>query len=138
MLRKRKAGLTRGLIQCRQHDPEPLLFHHAPVLHDGKIVGFPTSGNYGHTLRGLAWLSAVPEGRVHTQDPRASPVRSAEASLTSYDLGSLRVHAWRSLLHWETVPPLWEHPDPPTVPAEEVFICKPSFCTMPMARRPMP
>ncbi|MEF9601393.1 FAD-dependent oxidoreductase [Paracoccus sp. PXZ] len=60
VLRKREAGLTRRLVQFRLKDSEPLLFHNEPVLRDGKIVGFLTSGNYGHALGGAIGLGYVP------------------------------------------------------------------------------
>jgi len=50
VLRKREAGLTRRMVQVRLKDPERLLFHNEPILRDGRIVSFLTSGNYGHAL----------------------------------------------------------------------------------------
>ncbi len=45
------AGLPeRRLLQFRLHDPEPLLYHHEPIVLDGAIVGYLTSGMYGHTV----------------------------------------------------------------------------------------
>ncbi|MCY4237904.1 MAG: FAD-dependent oxidoreductase [Rhodospirillaceae bacterium] len=60
VLRKREAGLDRRLLQFRLRDPDPLLFHHEPIVRDGKIVGFLTSGNYGHALGGAVGLGYVP------------------------------------------------------------------------------
>ena len=60
VLRKRDTGLSRRLMQFRLLDPEPLLFHNEPILRDGRIVGFLTSGNYGHTLGGAVGLGYVP------------------------------------------------------------------------------
>ena len=60
VLRKREEGLTRRLVQFRLKDPEPLLFHNEPILRDGKIVSFLTSGNYGHALGGAIGLGYVP------------------------------------------------------------------------------
>ena len=37
-----------------------MLFHHEPIVRDGKIVGFLTSGNYGHALGGAVGLGYVP------------------------------------------------------------------------------
>ncbi|MFW2543085.1 GcvT family protein [Primorskyibacter sp. 2E107] len=60
VLRKREAGLERRLLQFRLTDPDPLLFHNEPILRDGKIVGYLTSGNYGHALGGAVGLGYVP------------------------------------------------------------------------------
>jgi 4-methylaminobutanoate oxidase (formaldehyde-forming) len=60
VLRKRDAGLTRRMLQFRLTDPEPLLFHNEPILRDGVIVGYLTSGNYGHALGGAVGLGYVP------------------------------------------------------------------------------
>lgn len=60
VLRKREAGLKRRLVQFRLTDPEPLLFHNEPILRDGEIVSFLTSGNYGHALGGAIGLGYVP------------------------------------------------------------------------------
>ncbi|MEL6914863.1 MAG: FAD-dependent oxidoreductase [Pseudomonadota bacterium] len=60
VLRKREAGLEKRLLQFRLTDPEPLLYHNEPVLRDGEIVGFLTSGAYGHALGGAMGLGYVP------------------------------------------------------------------------------
>ncbi|MGO4852784.1 GcvT family protein [Phaeovulum sp. W22_SRMD_FR3] len=74
VLRKREAGLGRRMVQFRLKDPEPLLFHNEPVLRDGKIVSFLTSGNYGHALGGAVGLGYI---------PLREPGESAEALLAS-------------------------------------------------------
>jgi glycine cleavage system T protein len=104
VLRKREEGLRRRLMQFRLIDPEPLLFHNEPVLRDGRIVGFLTSGNYGHALGGAIGLGYVP-----CREPGEAPeemlasnyaieiagrVFDAEASLRPmYDPRSERVRA---------------------------------------------
>jgi len=60
VLRKREDGLTRRMLQFRLKDPEPLLFHNEPILRDGKIVSYLTSGNYGHALGSAIGLGYVP------------------------------------------------------------------------------
>lgn len=60
VLRKREIGLGRRLVQFKLRDPEPLLFHNEPIKRDGKIVGYITSGNYGHTLGAAIGLGYVP------------------------------------------------------------------------------
>ena len=41
-----------------------LLYHNEPIYRDGKIVGYTTSGNYGHHLGGAIGLGYLsnPEG----------------------------------------------------------------------------
>lgn len=60
VLRKREAGLERRLVQFRLTDPEPLLYHNEPILRDGEVAGYLTSGGYGHFLRGAIGLGYVP------------------------------------------------------------------------------
>ena len=73
VLRKREQGVSRRLLQFKLKDPEPLLFHNEPILRDGKIVGYVTSGNYGHALGGAVGLGYVPcEGGESAADQVAS------------------------------------------------------------------
>ncbi len=60
VLRKKEEGLDRRLVQFRLTDPEPLLYHNEPVLRDGQIVGFLSSGAYGHHLGGAIGMGYVP------------------------------------------------------------------------------
>lgn len=60
VLRKRAAGLDRRLVQFRLDDPRPSLFHHEPILRDGRIVGTLSSANYGHHLGAAIGLGYVP------------------------------------------------------------------------------
>ena len=60
VLKKRQEGVGRRLLQFKLKDPEPLLFHNEPVLRDGKIVSWLTSGNYGHHLGAAIGLGYVP------------------------------------------------------------------------------
>ena len=48
------------MLQFKLMDPEPLLYHNEPVIRDGKIVGFLSSGSYGHHLGGAIGLGYVP------------------------------------------------------------------------------
>jgi 4-methylaminobutanoate oxidase (formaldehyde-forming) len=60
VLAKRAAGASRHLLQFRLTDPAPLLYHTEPIVKDGAIVGFLTSGGYGHTLGAAVGLGYVP------------------------------------------------------------------------------
>ena len=60
VLAKRDAGLDRRVLQFLLQDPEPLLYHNEPIVRDGEIVGYLSSGNYGHHLGGAVGLGYVP------------------------------------------------------------------------------
>jgi 4-methylaminobutanoate oxidase (formaldehyde-forming) len=60
VLAKQKAGLSRRLVQFKLADPRPLLYHTEPILQDGTVVGYLTSGAYGHTLGAAVGLGYVP------------------------------------------------------------------------------
>ncbi len=100
VLRKKDAGLENRLVQFLLRDPEPLLYHNEPILRDGKIVSYLTSGNYGHTLGGAIGLGYVPCEGQSVEDVLASSYEievagsrvSATASLRPmYDPKSDRV-----------------------------------------------
>ena len=64
VLRKKDAGLSKRLIQFKLDDPTPLLYHNEPILRDGKIAGYLTSGNYGYHLGaaiGLGYVACMPQ-----------------------------------------------------------------------------
>jgi glycine cleavage system T protein len=67
VLAKREAGLTRRCLQFRLEDGEPLLYHTEPILRDGNLAGYLTSGAYGHHLGaavGLGYVACRPEEEV--------------------------------------------------------------------------
>ncbi|TNF60113.1 MAG: FAD-dependent oxidoreductase [Rhodobacteraceae bacterium] len=89
VLRKKEEGLTKRLVQFRLTDPEPLLYHNEPVLRDGQIVGYLSSGAYGHHLGGAIGMGYVP-----------CPGESADQLLASayeIDVAGTRVRAEASL-----------------------------------------
>jgi len=57
---KREMGLEKRLVQFQLTDPEPLLYHNEPIMRDGEIVGYISSGNYGHKLGGAIGMGYVP------------------------------------------------------------------------------
>jgi 4-methylaminobutanoate oxidase (formaldehyde-forming) len=89
VLRKKETGLERRLVQFRLRDPEPLLYHNEPVLRDGEIVGFLSSGAYGHHLGAAMGLGYVP----------CAGETAAEVLASSYqiDVAGTRVAAEASL-----------------------------------------
>ncbi len=100
VLRKKEEGPKMRLVQFRLTDPEPMIYHHEPIIRDGEIVSYITSGNYGHTLGGAIGLGYVPCEGEKAADMLASDFEieiagarvKAEASLKPmYDPKSERV-----------------------------------------------
>jgi len=58
---QKKAGthVKKRLVQFVIQNPEPMLYHHEPIMADGGCIGYLTSGNYGHTLGGSVGLGYV-------------------------------------------------------------------------------
>ena len=102
VLTKRQAGLETRLVQFKLTDPEPMVYHNEPILRDGEIVGYLSSGAYGHHLGAAIGLGYVPcKGETPAQvlasryeiDVAGVKVR-AEASLRPiYDPTSQRMKA---------------------------------------------
>ena len=100
VLEKKEAGLDMRMVQFKLTDPEPLLYHNEPVLRDGEIVGYLSSGSYGHHLGAAMGLGYVPCKGEKPADVLASTYEidvmgtrvRAEASLKPmYDSTSARV-----------------------------------------------
>ena len=65
VLKKREDGLASRMLQFKMQDSELMLYHAEPVLRDGKIVSYLTSGNYGHALGSAIGMGYVPcEGQT--------------------------------------------------------------------------
>jgi len=100
VLEKKETGLENRLVQFKLTDPEPLLYHNEPVLRDGEIVGYLSSGGYGHHLGAAMGMGYVPCAGESAADVLASSYAievagtrvAAEASLTPmYDPKAERV-----------------------------------------------
>jgi len=63
LIEKRAEPLSKRLVQFQLNDPEHMLYHNEPIYKAGKIVGYVTSGMYGHHLG-----AAIGLGYVHEQD----------------------------------------------------------------------
>jgi glycine cleavage system T protein len=57
--KENKSWMKKRLVQFLLQDPDAMLYHHEPILQDGKLVGHLTSGNYGHTLGGSVGLGYI-------------------------------------------------------------------------------
>jgi len=102
VLRKKDEGLNARLLQFRLTDPEPLLYHNEPILRDGEIVGYLSSGAYGHHLGGAMGLGYVPckgqaaadvLGSAYEIDVAGTRVRAEVSLKPMYDPRSERVKA---------------------------------------------
>ncbi|NOR19214.1 MAG: FAD-dependent oxidoreductase, partial [Xanthomonadales bacterium] len=100
-LQQKEAGLPeRRLVQFKLDDPEPLLYHNEPIVMDGKIVGYLSSGMYGHSLGaaiGMGYVTAPGLNADRIKDARfeievARQRFGAQASLRAlYDPSSCRM-----------------------------------------------
>ena len=77
------------MMQFRLTDPEPLLYHNEPILRDGVIVGYLSSGAYGHHLG-----AAIGMGYVPCKDESRDDIL---ASTYEIDVAGVRVPAVASL-----------------------------------------
>ena len=59
ILKKRKIGSSKKMLQFKLNDPTKMIYHNEPIIRENKIVGYLTSGNYGHTLGGCVGLGYV-------------------------------------------------------------------------------
>ncbi len=89
VLRKREEGLEARMVQFQLTDPEPLLYHNEPILRDGKIVGYLSSGAYGHHLGAAIGMGYVPCKGESRDDVLASAYE--------IDVAGVRVPATASL-----------------------------------------
>jgi glycine cleavage system aminomethyltransferase T len=60
VLEKKEAGLDARMVQFKLMDAEPLLYHNEPIVRDGEIVGYLSSGAYGHHLAAAMGMGYVP------------------------------------------------------------------------------
>ena len=72
-------------MQFKLTDPEPLLYHNEPILRDGEVVGFLSSGGYGHHLGAAIGMGYVP--------CKGEKVADMLASTYEIDLMGTRVRA---------------------------------------------
>ena len=100
VLKRKETGPKNRMVQFKLTDPEPMLYHNEPLIRDGEIVGYLSSGNYGHTLGAAMGLGYVPCEGESAKDVLASTYEidvmgtrvRAEASLKPmYDPKSERV-----------------------------------------------
>lgn len=59
LLKQHHNGVKKRIVQFALEDPEALLYHNEPIWRDNEIVGFITSGMFGHTLGAAIGLGYV-------------------------------------------------------------------------------
>ena len=89
VLAKKDSGLDMRMMQFKLTDPEPLLYHNEPLIRDGEIVGYLSSGAYGHHLGGAIGMGYVP--------CKGESVAELLASTFEIDVMGTRVKAEASL-----------------------------------------
>ena len=89
VLRKKEAGLEKRMLQFRLTDPGAMVYHNEPVLRDGAIVGYLSSGAYGHHLGAAIGMGYVP--------CKGETVDALLASRWEIDVAGRRVEAVASL-----------------------------------------
>ena len=69
-LKRKAAGKGPALRSLRLHDPDALLHHNEPVLKDGEIIGFVTSGAYNAKTGSAIGLCMItlPAGDARSSD----------------------------------------------------------------------
>jgi len=68
LLKMKEIGVAKRLVQFQLDDPEPLLYHNEPIWRDDMIVGYITSGMFGHTLGRSVGLGYVNNEQGVTPD----------------------------------------------------------------------
>ena len=89
VLDKRETGLDKRFVQFLLQDPEPLLYHNEPLIRDGEIVSYLSSGAYGHHLGGAIGMGYVP--------CKGESVADVLASSYEIDVSGVRVKTTASL-----------------------------------------
>ena len=100
LLKDRKAGPAKRLLQFRLLDPQPLLYHNEPIWHEDDLVGYVTSGAYGHTLGGAIGLGYVDTARAPNPSAGGFSIEVAGdripaevSSKPTYDSGNRRIRS---------------------------------------------
>ena len=73
------------LLQFKLSDPGPLLYHAEPVLRNGEIVSYLTSGAYGHHIGAAMGMGYVP--------CKGESLAEVLGSRFEVDVAGTRVHA---------------------------------------------
>jgi 4-methylaminobutanoate oxidase (formaldehyde-forming) len=56
---RKSSGPEMRIMQFLLHNSDLMLYHNEPILKNGEIIGYLSSGSYGHTLGGAVGLGYV-------------------------------------------------------------------------------
>ena len=59
LLRQKELGVSKRMVTFVLDEPDPVLWGGEPIYRDGHVVGFTTSGSYGHTLGAAVGMGYV-------------------------------------------------------------------------------
>jgi len=94
LLKQKREGTTRQLLQFSLEDPEPLLYHNEPIWRGDEIVGHITSGAYGHTLGsciGLGYVNGAVAGEKFEIEVAGKRYKAEASVRPLYDPDNVRI-----------------------------------------------
>lgn len=68
LLRQREEGVRKRMVSFVLEDPEAMLWGSETICRNGKVVGYTTSGSYGHTVGGAVGMGYVKHDAVIDAD----------------------------------------------------------------------
>jgi 4-methylaminobutanoate oxidase (formaldehyde-forming) len=68
LLKQKQAGVKRMLVTFVLQDPAPVLWGSEPIYHNGKAVGYTTSGSYAHSIGAAIGMGFVNHSEKVTQE----------------------------------------------------------------------
>jgi heterotetrameric sarcosine oxidase gamma subunit len=88
VLRKKETGLSKRMIQLLLTRPDQYLHHNEPIIRDGIVAGYVTSGAYGHRLGASVGLGFVTCSPNETDDDILKSTYQIEIAGTRVDARS--------------------------------------------------
>ncbi|MFK7993452.1 MAG: FAD-dependent oxidoreductase [Granulosicoccus sp.] len=80
-----RSHLHKRLVQFVLKEPEPIFYHHEPIMQSGNCIGYLTSGNYGHTAGASVGLGYVKSEEQINADWLAGQSWQIDVGGTLYD-----------------------------------------------------
>ena len=103
VLERRSVGISRRLVQFLLADPRPLLYGNEAIVRDGRVVGYLTSGAYGHHMGaavGLGYVACEPGesagtvlGSIYAIEVAGEQVPARASLMPFYDPNSERIRS---------------------------------------------
>lgn len=90
--KQREQGARKRLVQFALDDPAPLLYHHEPIFRNDKLVGYISSGAYGHYLG-----RAIGLGYAHLPDDEMSAAEFVQSGAFEIEVACEKISAQASL-----------------------------------------